>query len=124
MPVTKPEDMAQAFAEAFNSGNIESVLALYESNAVMVPEAGKLAKGPAALRETLTGFLTIKGKITIQSRYCIHAGDLALTSLDWSLRGSGPNGQPMEMQGTSMEVIRRQSDGRWLYIIGHPYGAD
>jgi hypothetical protein len=28
--------MAQAFAEAFNSGDVESVLAFYESNAVMM----------------------------------------------------------------------------------------
>ena len=49
MPVTRPEDMAQSFAEAFNSGNVDAVLALYESNAVVVPQPGQLASGTDAI---------------------------------------------------------------------------
>ena len=44
MPVTRPEDMAQSFAEAFNSGNVDAVLALYESNAVLVAPPGQLTR--------------------------------------------------------------------------------
>jgi ketosteroid isomerase-like protein len=77
MMVRKPEDMAQAFAEAFNSGNIESVLEFYETNAVMAPERAKLAQGTAALRDALNTFLAVGGKMTMKSRYCIQTGDLA-----------------------------------------------
>lgn len=124
MPVTRPEDMARSFAEAFNSGNVDALLALYESNAVLVAQPGQLASGIDAIREALKGFLALKGKITIESRYCVRAGDTALTSSKWSLRGTGPDGKPIEMGGKSAEVVRRQPDGRWLYALDHPFGAD
>ena len=124
MPVMKPEDMGQSFAEAFNSGNVDVVLALYESNAVLVPQRGQLASGRDAIREALKGFLALKGKLAIESRYCIRGGDTALTSSKWSLRGTAPDGKPIEMGGKSAEVVRRQADGRWLYILDHPFGAD
>lgn len=124
MRVTKPEDMAQSFTAAFNSGNVESVMALYEPDAVLVPQPGATSRGTAAIREALNGFLALKGKITIQSRYCIQAGDLALTSGEWRLSGTGPDGKPLEMQGKTAEVLRRQPDGQWLYILDHPFGAD
>ena len=124
MPVTRPEDMGQAFTEAFNSGNVDAVLALYESNAVLAAQPGQLASGIDAIREALKGFLALKGKLALESRYCIRAGDTALTSSKWSLRGTGPDGKPVEMAGKSAEVVRRQADGRWLYILDHPFGAD
>jgi len=120
MPVTRPEDMAQSFAEAFNSGNVDAVLALYESNAVLAAPPGQLASGIDAIREALRGFLALKGKLAIESRYCIRA----LTSSKWSLRGTGPDGKPIEMGGKSAEVVRRQADGRWLYILDHPFSAE
>ena len=123
MLVTKPEDLAQAFAQAFNSGNIESVLEFYETNAVVTPEEGKQAQGKSALREALNKFLGLRGKMTMKSRYCLQTGDLALTSLDWAISGSTDDGAKEEMHGCSVEVSRRQPDGRWLYVIGHPHGA-
>lgn len=123
MIARKPEELADAFAEAFNSGNIESVLEFYETNAVMAPEEGKLAQGTAALRDALNRFLAMGAKMTMKSRYCIQTGDLALTSVDWTLSAPTPDGKKEDTRGFSIEVIRRQPDGRWLYVIGHPHGA-
>ena len=35
MPVLEPEQMNQAFADAYNSGDIENLMALYEPDAVI-----------------------------------------------------------------------------------------
>src|SRR5437764_14060230 len=105
MPVTRPEDMAQSFAEAFNSGNVDAVLALYESNAVLVAPPGQLASGIHAIREALQGFLALKGKLAIEWRYCIRAGDTALTSSKCSLRGTGPDGKPIQLADKTAEGV-------------------
>lgn len=83
-----------------------------------------MAEGKAALRDALKGFLAVRAKMTMRSRYCIQAGGLALTSLDWTLNGSVPDDKAVEMRGFSIEVIRRQPDGRWLYVIGNPHGGE
>src|SRR5437773_1156313 len=95
MPVTRPEDMAQSFAEAFNSGNVDAVFALYESNAVLVAPPGQLASRIHAIREALPSFLVFKSKLGNESRVCIRARETALTSSELSPRGSGPDGKPI-----------------------------
>jgi ketosteroid isomerase-like protein len=125
MKVIKPEDMPQNFAEAFNAKDIDSLLSLYESEATMVVSSSGLeVKGISPIREALEGFLILKGKIHFEPNYCIKAGELALLRAKWRLTGTAPGDQSLSMEGDSVEVYRRQPDGRWLYIIDNPFGAD
>src|SRR5438034_1052873 len=122
---TKPEDIHQQFAQAINSGKIEAVLAFYEQGATFfVPPSGPSVTGLAAIREALEQVLTVKGTMTLDTTYCVQAGDLALLRGKWHLTGADPDGNPITMEGESAEVVRRQSDGRWLYVVDHPRGAD
>jgi ketosteroid isomerase-like protein len=58
------------------------------------------------------------------TRYVLEAGDTAVLSGQWKLTGRGPDGTAMEMTGRSVEVLRRQADGTWLFVLDHPFGAD
>lgn len=33
------------------------------------------------------------------------------------------DGSPIQLQGHTSEIVRRQSDGSWLYIVDHPFGG-
>jgi ketosteroid isomerase-like protein len=125
MPESRAEELHQQFAEAFNSGRIEPVLALYEPGATLAGSpSDRDAKGLAAIRETFERLLNLHWKMAIETRYCLQAGELALLSGKWHLTGKGPDGKPIDREGQSIEVVRRQPDGRWLYLIDHPFGAD
>src|SRR3712207_8596526 len=45
------------------------------------------------------------------------AGDIALVFADWSLTGTGPEGETISMSGQSSDVVRQQPDGIWLFVI-------
>ena len=125
MPWTRPEDLHPQFTEAFNSGEIEPLLALYEPEATLAGNSsGQDAHGLAAIRERFARLLDLHGKMTIETRYCLQAGEVALLSGKWHLTGNGPDGKPIDVEGQSIEVVRRQPDGRWLYLIDHPFGGD
>ena len=47
------------------------------------------------------------------------AGDLALIHTPWTMHM--PNGSSSE--GATAEVVRRQADGTWKYIIDNPDGT-
>ena len=119
-----PENIHRLFVEAFNVGDLESLVALYEPEARLLPQPGQVVSGHEAIRAVLQGFLAMAGTIRIDTQYVIHAGELALLRARWHLAGVGPDGNPVEMQGNSAEVVRRQTDGNWLYLIDHPFGAD
>ncbi|MBZ5536990.1 MAG: DUF4440 domain-containing protein [Acidobacteriia bacterium] len=125
MALIRAEELHQQFAEAFNSGRIEPVLALYEPGATLAGSPSEqAAEGLAAIRETYEQLLDLHGQMTIETRYCLQAGEVALLSGKWRLTGNGPDGKPIDVEGQSIEVVRRQPDGRWLYLIDHPFGGD
>lgn len=75
-------------------------------------------------RMALEGFLAPTGKIRIETKSVIEAGEVALLRSQWRLTGTSPTGKPIDMSHNSTEVVRRQPDGTWRYLIDHPFGAD
>jgi uncharacterized protein (TIGR02246 family) len=124
MRVYKPEDMNAAFAEAFNSGDIENLIALYEPGALLVPMPGRVVEGTQAIRAALQELLALKGFMQSENQYALVHGDIALLRAKVHLSGTGPDGNRLEINNHTTEVVRRQTDGSWLYILDHPYGAD
>ena len=49
-------------------------------------------------------------------------GDLAYLSNTWWLTGTGPDGKPLTMGATTAEVVRRQADSTWRYVIDNVWG--
>ena len=123
MSTTTPEETAKAIFEAFNQGDVEAAVALYEPNGILVVNPGQLAEGTAALREALGGFIAMKPVFTLGKSELVMAGDLALSIVGWSLTGTGPESEPVQMEGTTSDILRKQADGNWLFAIDNPWGA-
>lgn len=121
---TKLADVHPIFEAAFNNGDLDALVDLYEPNAILVPSPGQPALGKDQIRAALQAFLAMRPAIRIQTSAVLETGDgLGLTSGKWSLKGAGPDGQTVEMAGVSAEVLRRQVDGRWLYVIDNPFAS-
>lgn len=118
-----PESAHRLFEDCFNAGDLDGMLALYEDDSTFVRGEKDYVRGRAALREGLQAFLDTKGRIRLVTRYAVPHGDLALLSNEWTLTGTGADGQPFTLTGRTVEVVRQQADGRWLYVIDHPWGA-
>ena len=123
MPATEPEQMHPLFEQAFNAGDIEALMALYEPDAALVPQPGAIAEGAAAIRESLRWFLDRGGSIALDTKLVLRVGDLAYLANRWALTGGTmPDGSPAELGATTAEVARRQADGTWLYVIDNAWG--
>ena len=124
MSAHTPEDIHPLFSTAFNKGDLDAIMGLYEPEAALVAQAGQVTRGHTAIRSSLQQFLALKGHIQMKSLFVIHGSDLALLRSQWKLNGTGPDGKAVEMVGQGIEVARRQSNGEWLLSIDHPFGAD
>lgn len=118
-----PEQVIQSFVAAVNAGDIERVLTHYERDARLA-FPGQPSVGHDAIRSMLQNLLaqkpTMKGTTVSVSR----VGDLALLRSQWNLSGTDQAGGPVEMSGESAELVRRQSDGSWRYVIDLPMGKE
>jgi uncharacterized protein (TIGR02246 family) len=122
MAATTPEQVHRVFEDTFNAGDIDGLLQLYESDAALIAQPGSVAHGSEQIRAALLGFLALKGRITLDTKLVFGVGDLAYLSNTWSLKGTGPDGNPVSLGATTAEVARRQADGTWRYVIDNAWG--
>ncbi|HVW35517.1 MAG TPA: SgcJ/EcaC family oxidoreductase [Acidimicrobiia bacterium] len=120
MPAHSPEEIDTAFSEAFNAGDGEAVLALYEPGAVFVAPTGEPAEGTPAIAEVVGPFFAMKPRIDLRTERVLRSGDLAMVSSSWTVDGTGEDGSPVEMTGHSTVVVRRQPDGTWKFVLDDP----
>jgi uncharacterized protein (TIGR02246 family) len=122
MPATTPEQLYQELAEAFNAGDLERLMTLYEPAAILVAGPGQNMAGTEQVRAALQGFLALNGAINVDVKEVIQTGDLALAAASWSVAGTGPDGKPVTLRGVSSDVLRRQPAGDWRWVIDQPWG--
>jgi len=125
MPARKPEECDILLSEAIHKGNLEAAVALYEPNASYVLDSGQVITGQTAIREVFQSYLALKLKFTMQVKVVQSGkGDLALTGTTWSVTGIDENKKLFTASGKSAEVVRRQADGMWLFVIDNPHGGE
>ncbi len=122
MPATSPEQLHRLFEEAFNAGDLDALLALYEPDAALIPEPGVVVYGVDQIGPALKGFLDVGGKMKLDTKKVVIVGDLAYLMNRWSLTATNDDGSPLEMGAVTAEVARRQADGSWLYVIDNAVG--
>ncbi len=117
-----PEDVPAAFAERFNSGDPNALAEMYEEDAVFVSRPGNPLTGAQAHAANLD-FLRLGPPITVHPRHIYTTGDLALLIVDWTLKGTTPDGRHLHLEGTATDIARRGPDGHWRYAIDNPFGT-
>jgi len=117
-----PEQTVQLFAQYLNTGDLDAALALYEPQATFLPEPGVQVSGLDAIRAALQGFFALRPELTGDIQRVVHADDIALVVNAWKLSGTLPDGTPVQQNGTSADVLRRQPDGQWFLLIDDPWG--
>ena len=122
MPAHNPEELDRLFAAALNAGDLDALAALYEPQATIRPSPDQAVHGVAAIRAALAGFVGMRPTITMAIKTLGQTADLALTTSQWELKGTGADGGAVHMTGHGVEVARRQPNGSWLYVIDTPWG--
>ena len=123
MPAHAPEEVAQLWAESLTAGNLKALVELYEPDATLVAQPGEVVTGVEAIREVLSALLAMEPTFNLEVRKVLQTGDLALSFADWTLSGTGPEGEAIEMAAQTSDVLRRQADGTWCFVIDNPFGS-
>ena len=116
----RAEDAHATLAAAFNTGNPEIVMSMYDTAGIIVPEPEKPISGTEKFKEAIKAILSIRGKMEIKTVYCLQTGNIAVGRSEWNIT----DGHEVKISAKGIEVMRQQADGTWKIIIDHAFGAE
>lgn len=114
-----PVSVHAAVESAFNDGDVNALVGLYEPDARMVRDDGTAAVGLDEIRAVWAELVAPGGRVRVVTRYAVESGDIALPSNEWTLEVEG---NPVASAVTA-DVARRQDDGTSRYVIDNPFAA-
>ena len=115
MPAKSPEEICCLFQQYMAEGDIDSLLSVYDPEAVFLNQSGEVKKGEG-LRQELVPFAAKRATFDLNIKQVIQSGDIALMHTEWKV--SAP---PQQVSVYAIEVARRQPDGTWRWLIGDPF---
>jgi ketosteroid isomerase-like protein len=115
----RADDAHKTLAGAFNTGNVATVMSMYDVDGIIVPEPGKPVSGKKNFEEAIKAILSIKGTMEIKTVYCLQTGNLAVGRSEWNIT----DGAEVKVCAKGIEVMRQQQDGTWKIVIDHAFGA-
>lgn len=118
MRATSPEHAIELLDNAFNAGDIESVLRYYEDTAVVIPKPGTQARGKAELRSLYSAFMRPGISAKQIKTHVVEADGIALFTSRWTLVID--DAPPEVFLATT--VFRKQPDGGWKALIDNARG--
>lgn len=114
MPAKRPEEICRLFKQYMAEGDLDSLLSLYDPEAIYLNRSGQLKQGEA-LKQELAHFAAVKAVFEFKIKQVIQSGDIALMHTEWQVSSPEP------MYQYAIEVARRQPDGSWRWLIGDPF---
>jgi ketosteroid isomerase-like protein len=89
-------EVLNSVVEDNNTGDLNSLITLYEADACFASQPRQHAKSPDGIRQSLRSFID-KGKLDLKIKRVLQASDLALVITEWSFSGTGSDGNPVNM---------------------------
>jgi ketosteroid isomerase-like protein len=120
-PARTPEELHAAVEEAFNRGDLDACIGVYEDDATLVvPPDGRVAHGRDAIRAATAPLFAPAPRMTMTVLKKLEGGGLALTQGRWELAGTAADGSLLELSGRGTMVSRRRPDGTWGIVLDDP----
>ena len=114
MPARSPEEICELFQKHMAAGDIDSLLSLYDREAVFLNQSREVKSGQG-LRQELAPMASVKTNFSFKINQVIRSGDIALMHTHWT------RATPEPISVDAVEVARRQPDGTWRWLIGDPF---
>ena len=116
----RAEDAHATLAAAFNTGDVATVMSMYDVTGIIVPEPGEPVSDKEKFEEAIKAILSIKGKMEIKTVYCLQTGNVAVGRSEWNIS----DGNEVKISAKGIEVMKQQPDGTWKIVIDHAFGAE
>jgi ketosteroid isomerase-like protein len=117
LPILNASDFSGAFANAFSTGKLENVLALYANDAVLHESANQLHRGKDAISAALKPLLSKRLKMVIRTKSVVEVSGVALLQNSFELHDQGSR---CVHSANTLEVLTYSQTLGWQLLIDNP----
>jgi len=112
-----PEELTMQFEDAFMLRDTAALAELFDERAALVPRAAREdMRGREEITRLTAALWTADRSYLAEVRRVVQADAIAAVVLDWSLSDGGA-ADGNSGRGRRVDVVQRQSDGSWRYLI-------
>lgn len=121
----KPQDCDVLLFKYLGANDLESAIGLFEEDAVFIHPDG-VANGHNAIRAVIKGNLGAESLEWLEGpeEFIDASGTIAFLRGRWSITSRNQDGSLATSTGKNIEVVRKQPDETWKFIIDHGNAAD
>jgi uncharacterized protein (TIGR02246 family) len=120
MAAHEPGDVHTQFFDAFNAKDVETLASLYEPDALLVMPGGGTLAGIDAISKALEMGVGSGRTFRHESQVVHQTGDIAVLDCKSTVMDMAADGTVTSHEGNSIEIVRRQPDGTWRFVIDVP----
>lgn len=121
---TIPEGNVKYFRDCIRRGDLKGAMSCFDPEAVYIERDGQEVRGLDHIEKSLESICSWKPEIIgIKQRLNI-VGDIAIWIDKYTVKAKMPNGDPMEMEGVTACIMKRNIDGIWLWLVDNPFAAN
>ena len=107
---TEPEGVVASLVERFNSGKVSAMMGLYAPDAVFIAKDGRTITDHTEIAAELERDISLGLPLQAKARHVFVAGDIAEVVLDWSIDGTGPDGEHVHLEGSASDIAAARMD--------------
>jgi uncharacterized protein (TIGR02246 family) len=116
-PVTDIDKLYDVWQARCNAFDIEGMVDLYVAGVTYVNPQGKVYIDRDGVRADFVEMFKVKPVIELHDRKHLLYKDIALTTNHWTMQITTSDGVKQTMKGGGIEVLQKQADGGWRFII-------
>lgn len=115
--LSRPERVSEALVAMLDAGDVTDVMSLYEDASLFVNVSGSTRE--SGILTAFQDLVDAGDTLRLNRSAVFETGDIALVHWAWTVtRGDGST-----VDGVSAEVLRRQPNGDWKFVIDNSDGS-
>lgn len=121
---TIPTGTVKYFRSCIANGDLLGALSCFDKDAVYIERDGQEIAGLDNIKKSMEHLCTWKPEITGGTHRVTIVGNLAIWVDSYSLKAIMPDGNPIEMNGTTSCMMKKNEEGIWLWLVDNPFAAE
>lgn len=119
-----PERMVRYFRHCIFQGDLQGAVSCFDAEGVYIERDGQEVKGLDNIEKALESICVWKPKISSIKHRVTIVDNHAIWTDTYFVKAKTPHGEPVEMDGVTVCLMKCNIKGDWLWLVDNPFVAN